>query len=76
MIVWKHSCITYFAQSCGTFMDSRYLKAGTTKMASGKDSFFHRDDVDALLAITDADMFENNKYMESEIVTESWNRRL
>ena len=57
-------------------MDSRYLKAWTTKMASGKDSFFHGDDVDALLAITDADMFENNKYMESEILTESWNRRL
>ena len=57
-------------------MDSRYLKAWTTKMASGKDSFFHGDDLDAVLAITDADMFENNKYMESEIVMESWHRRL
>ena len=57
-------------------MDSRYLKAWTTKMASGKDGFFHEDDLDDVLAITDADMFENNTYMESEIVMESWNRRL
>ena len=37
-------------------------------MASGKDHFLYEDDLDAIFAIMDADMFENNKDMESEIV--------
>ena len=50
-------------------MVSRYLKANrTAKRASGKDHFLYENDVDAILAIMDADMFENNKDMESEIV--------
>ena len=51
-------------------MVGRYLKAHrTTKMASGKDGFLYHDDLHAALAITDADMFENEEDMESEIVT-------
>ena len=38
-------------------------------MTSGKDNFFYEDDLDAVLAIIDADMFDNDKDMESEIVT-------
>ena len=38
-------------------------------MASGIDDFLYKDDLDAVLAITDADMFANNEDMESEIVT-------
>ena len=38
-------------------------------MASGKDDFLYEDDLDAILAIIDADLFENNEDMESEIVT-------
>ena len=37
-------------------------------MASGKDDFLYEDDIDAVLAITDEDMFENDEDMESEIV--------
>ena len=37
-------------------------------MASGEDHFLYEDDLDAIFAIMDADMFENNKDMESEIV--------
>ena len=49
-------------------MVGRYLKANrTTKRASGKDHFLYENDVDAIIAIMDADMFENNKDMESEI---------
>ena len=51
-------------------MGGRYLKAyRTTKMTSGKDNFFYEDDLDAVLAIIDADMFDNDKDVESEIVT-------
>ena len=51
-------------------MGDRYLKAyRTTKMASGKNNFLYEDDLDAVLAITDADMFENDEDTESEIVT-------
>ena len=38
-------------------------------MASGKNYFLYEDDLDAVLAINDADMFENDADMESEIVT-------
>ena len=38
-------------------------------MLSGKDDFFCKDDLDAVLAIIDAYMFENDKDMESDIVT-------
>ena len=38
-------------------------------MTSGKDHFFYEDDLDAILPIMDAYMFENYKDMESEIVT-------
>ena len=51
-------------------MSGRYLKAyRTAKMASGKNDFLYEDDLDAVLAIIDADMFENDEDMESEIVT-------
>ena len=50
-------------------MGGRYLKAyRTTKMASGKDGFLYEDDLDVVLAIIDADIFENDEDMESEIV--------
>ena len=38
-------------------------------MASGKDYFFCEYDLDAVLGIIDADMFENDEDMESEFVT-------
>ena len=38
-------------------------------MVSGKDDFLYRDDLDAVLAIIDAFMFENDEDMESETVT-------
>ena len=45
-------------------MGGRYLKTcRTTKMVSGKDDFLYEDNLDS------ADLFENNKDMESEIVT-------
>ena len=51
-------------------MGGRNLKAyRTTKMASGKGDFLYEDDLDAVLAIIDADMIENDADMESEIVT-------
>ena len=51
-------------------MGGRYLKAyRTTKMASGKDDFLYEDDLDAVLAIIDAGMFENDEDMKSDIVT-------
>ena len=51
-------------------MGGRYLKAyRTTKMASGKANCLYEVDLDAVLAIIDADMFENDENMESEIVT-------
>ena len=34
---------------------------------SGKDDFFYEDDFDAALLIIDADMFENDKEIESKI---------
>ena len=37
-------------------------------MASGKDDFLYEDDLDVVLAIIDADIFENDEDMESEIV--------
>ena len=44
-------------------MGGHYLKAyRTTKMASGKDGFLYEDNLDVVLAITDADMFENDEY--------------
>ena len=50
-------------------MGGRYVKAyRTTKLASGMDHFLDEDELDAILAIMDADMFENNKDIESEIV--------
>ena len=33
-------------------------------MASGKDDFLYENDLDAVLAIIDADMFENDEAME------------
>ena len=61
---------THFTQLCCIFMGGHYLKAyRTTKKASGKDDFLYEDDLDAVLAIIDADMFENVADMESEIVT-------
>ena len=39
------------------------------KMASGKDGFLYEDDADPVLAIIDADMFENDEDMESVIVS-------
>ena len=60
----------HFTQLCCTFMGDHYLKAyKTTKMASGKDDFLYEDYLDAVLAMIDADMFENDKDMESETVT-------
>ena len=51
-------------------MGGRYLKAyRTTKMASGKDDFLYEDYLDAVLAIIDADMCQNDEDMELEIVT-------
>ena len=51
-------------------MGGHHLKAcRTTKKASGKDDFLYEDDLDAVLAIIDADMFENDADMESEIAT-------
>ena len=51
-------------------MGGRYLKAyRTTKMASGKGDCLYEDDLNAFLAITEADMFENDEDMKSEIVT-------
>ena len=38
-------------------------------MASGKDGFLYEDGLDAVLVITDADCFENDRDIESEIVT-------
>ena len=38
-------------------------------MTSGKADFLYEDDLDAVLAITDADIFENDEDMESEIIT-------
>ena len=38
-------------------------------MASGKDDFPYEDDLNAILAIVDADMFENDEDMKSEIIT-------
>ena len=40
----------------------------SNKMASGKDGFLFEDDLNPVLAIIDADMFENDKDMKSEIV--------
>ena len=37
-------------------------------MASGKDDFLYEDDLGGILAIIEADMFENDEDMESEIV--------
>ena len=49
-------------------MGRRYLKTyRTTKMSSGKDDFLYEDDLDVILAMMDANMFENNKDMKSEI---------
>ena len=51
-------------------MGGRYLKAcRTTKMGLRKDDFLYEDDLDFVLAITDADLFGNDEDMESEIVT-------
>ena len=51
-------------------MGGRYVKVcRTTKMASGRDDFVYEDDLDSVLAIMDADMFENDKDIESEVVT-------
>ena len=51
-------------------MGGRYLKGyRITKMASGKEDFLYEDGLDAFLAITDADMFENDQDIEPEIVT-------
>ena len=42
-------------------MGGGYLKADrTTKMSSAKDDYLYEDDLDAVLAIVDADMFEND----------------
>ena len=49
-------------------MGGPYLKAYRA-MASGKDDFIYGSDLDAILAIIDANMFENDEDMESEIVT-------
>ena len=38
-------------------------------MASGKDDFLYEDYLDAVLAIIDADMCQNDEDMELEIVT-------
>ena len=38
-------------------------------MASGKDDFLYEYDQDAVLAMNDADILENDEDMESEIVT-------
>ena len=51
-------------------MGGRYLKAfKTIKMASDKDDVLYEYDLNAVLAIIDSDMFENDKDMELEIVT-------
>ena len=59
-----------FAQLSCIFMGSHFLKVyRTTKMASGKDDFLYEDDFDAVLAIIDAGMLENDENMASERVT-------
>ena len=52
-------------------MGGRYVKVcRTTKMASGRDDFVYEDDLDAVLAIMDADIFENDtRKRESETST-------
>ena len=40
-----------------------------TKMAPGKDDFLYEYDLDAVLPIFDADTFENDEDIESDIVT-------
>ena len=51
-------------------MGGCYLKGHRTpKMASGKGDFLYEDDLDTILAITGADMFENDEDMDSEIIT-------
>ena len=61
--------IAYFAQSCYTFMGSRYLKAyRPIKMAPGKNDYFYGDDLEAILTIIDANMFQNNRDMQSDIL--------
>ena len=60
----------YHSHKNGIVMGGRYLKAyRTTKMASGKDDFLYGDEFDAVLAIIDADMFENddNLYQKSTL---------
>ena len=39
------------------------------KMDSGNNGFLYEDDPDPVLAIIDADMFENDEDLESEIVS-------
>ena len=59
-----------FAQLSCIFMGRHFLKVyRTTKMASGKDDFLYEDDFDAVLAIIDAVMLENDENMASERVT-------
>ena len=60
------SHITHFAQSRCTFMGGWYLKAyKTTKMASGKDDFFCKNDFDAALAEIDAEFNHLEKIIRS-----------
>ena len=69
-IVWKHGPYDAFRSIMLHFHGwslSKGLK--TTRMASGKDDFLYENDLDAILAIIDADTFENDEDTESEIVT-------
>ena len=65
------SCTTmHFTQLCCIFMSGHYLKAyRATKMASGKNNILYKDDLDATLAVINADILENDENMELWIVT-------
>ena len=69
-MVWKHGPYNAF-RSIMLHFHVWSLSKGVqnNKMVSDKDDFLYEDDLDAILAIIDADMFENDEDMESEIVT-------
>ena len=46
-------------------MSGHYLKAyRATKMASGKNNILYKDDLDAILAVINAGILENDENME------------
>ena len=69
-IVWKHGPYNVF-HSIMLHFHGWSLSKGVQKNKNGfrQGRFLYEDDLDAVLAIIDADMFENDEDMESEIVT-------